>query len=188
MPIMAKVKNNLVIHGLSGMLGKQLVIRRAKNGQYIVSAAPNQPKQELTEAQKEHREKFRQAVLFAKGAQKNPEYQEAADTRGVSAYNVAIADFLHPPEIQKIDLSQYQGKADETITITAVDDVKVQTVGVMIVNDDGTLVEKGAAVVGDSMTNQWRYTTKNAASSASVKIVVDVADLAGQVAEVSQHT
>ena len=186
--IMAKVKSNLVIHGLSGMLGKQLVVRRTKNGQYIVSAAPNQPKQELTDAQKEHREKFRQAVLFAKGAQKSPEYQEAADARGVSAYNVAVADFLHPPEIQKIDLSLYQGKSDEKITITAVDDVKVKTVGVMIVNDDGTLVEKGTAVVGDANTNQWLYTTKNAAGSASVKIVVDVADLAGQVAEVSQHT
>ena len=58
----------------------------------------------------------------------------------------------------------------------------------MIVNDDGTLVEKGTAVVGDANTNQWLYTTKNAAGSASVKIVVDVADLAGQVAEVSQHT
>jgi hypothetical protein len=185
---MAKVKNNLVIHGLSGMLGKQLVVRRTKNGQYIVSAAPNQPKQELTDAQKEHREKFRQAVLFAKGALKSPEYQEAADARGVSAYNVAVADFLHPPEIQKIDLSSYQGQADEKIATTAVDDVKVKTVGVMIVNDDGTLVEKGTAVVGDANTNQWLYTTRQAATSASVKIVVDVADLAGQVAEVSQHT
>ena len=44
------------------------------------------------------------------------------------------------------------------------------------------------AVVGDANTNQWLYTTRQAATSASVKIVVDVADLAGQVAEVSQHT
>jgi len=36
-------------------------------------------------------------------------------------------------------------------------------------------------------TNQWLYTTTSAAPSTSVKIVVDVADLSGQVAEVSQH-
>ncbi len=82
----------------------------------------------------------------------------------------------------------YKGAIDDKIAITAVDDIKVKTVGVMIVNDDGTLVEKGAAVVADQNTNQWLYTAKCAAASSSVKIVVDVADLAGQVAEVSQHT
>lgn len=185
---MAKIHSNLVIHGLSGMLGKQVVVRRMKNGQYVLSAAPNHRPKELTDAQKVHREKFHQAILFAKGAQSTPEYQDAAKARDITAYNVAIADFLHPPEIQKIDVSSYQGKIDEKITITAVDDVKVKTVGVMIVNDDGTLVEKGTAVVADQNSNQWLYTTKCAAASASVKIVVDVADLAGQVAEVSQHT
>jgi hypothetical protein len=57
----------------------------------------------------------------------------------------------------------------------------------MIVNDDGTLVEKGTAVSGNGNTNEWLYTTKCAAGSSSVKIVVDVADLAGQVAEVTEH-
>jgi hypothetical protein len=185
---MAKIKNNLVIHGLSGMLGKQLVVRRMKNGQYVLSAAPSHPSQELTAAQKEHREKFRQAILYAKSAQNNDDYKQVAESRGLTPYNVAVADFLHPPEIQKIDLSAYEGKPDSIITISAVDDVKVKTVGVMIVNDDGTLVEKGSAVLDAQNANQWLYTTKADAASTSVKVVVDVADLAGQVAEVSQHT
>ncbi len=129
------------------MIGKQLVVRRMKNGQYVLSAAPNHKPRELTGAQKEHCEKFRQAVLFAKTAQNTPEYKDAAATRGLSAYNVAVADFMHRPQIQKVDTSAYQGHANETITITAVDDVKVKTVGVRIVNDDGTHVEKGTAVV-----------------------------------------
>ncbi len=183
---MAKVQSNLVIHGLSGMLGRQLVVRRRKNGQYVLYAAPGARSKDMSDAQKQQCDKFRQAVLYAKGAQKTPEYQDAAKTRGISAYNVAIADFLHPPEIQKIDLSSYHGKADDKIAITAVDDVKVKTVGVMIVNDDGSLVEKGVAAAADQDSNQWLYTTKCAAGSASVKIVVDVADLAGQVAQVSQ--
>ena len=185
---MAKINNNLVIHGLSGMLGKQVVVRRLKNGQYVMSAAPHHRPRELTNAQKVHREKFHQAILYAKGAQDNPVYADLANARGLSKYNVALADFLHPPEIQSIDVSSYQGKAGETIVITAVDDVKVKTVGVMIVNDDGTLVEKGTAVAVDANSNQWTYTTNNSASSSSVKIVVDAADLAGHVAEVTQHT
>jgi hypothetical protein len=185
---MAKVANNLVIHGLSGMLGKQVVVRRQKNGEYIVAAAPGHSSHELSEAQKQHRERFRQAILYAKSAQETPEYKDVAKARGQSAYNVAVADFLHPPEIQQIDLAGYKGAANESITVTAIDDMKVKTVGVMIVNDDGTLVEKGTAVVSPSAANQWVYKTTAAAGSASVKIVVDVADLAGQVAEVSQHT
>ena len=184
---MAKVESNLVIHGLSGMLGKQLVVRRGMNGQYILSAAPHNPSTDVTDAQAQQREKFRQAILYAKSAQKTPEYKDAAETRGLSTFNVAVADFLHPPEIKRIDLSGYKGAPNETITITAVDDVKVKTVGVMIVADDGTLVEKGSAVAAPT-GNQWLYTTKNPAPFTSVKIVVDVADLAGQVAEVSQHT
>ncbi len=185
---MAKVQNNLVIHGLSGMLGKQLVVRRRKNGQYVLSAAPGARSGDMSDAQKQQCDKFRQAVLYAKGAQNTPEYQDVAKARDISAYNVAIADFLHPPEIQRIDLSSYHGKADDTITITAVDDIKVKTVGVMIVNDDGTLVEKGEAAAADQNSSLWLYTTKAAAASASVKIVIDVADLAGQVVEVSQHS
>ena len=50
--------------------------------------------------------------------------EELANARGLSKYNVALADFLHPPEIQSIDVSSYQGKAGEIIVITAVDDVQ----------------------------------------------------------------
>ncbi len=89
--------------------------------------------------------------MYAKGAQGVAEYHDAAQARGVSAFNVATADFLHPPEVQKVDVSGYHGAIDETIHITAVDDVKVKTVGVMIVNDDGTLVEKGTAVAAMGM-------------------------------------
>ncbi len=185
---MAKVKNNLVIHGLSGMLGKQVVIRRQKNGEYILAAAPGRSTHELSDAQKQHQEKFRQAILYAKAAQGSTEYQELAKSRGQSNFNVAVADFMHPPEIQHIDLASYKGAPGESIRITAVDDVMVKTVGVLIATDDGTLVEKGAAVPVPNAPNQWLYTATAAAPSASVKIVVDVADLAGQVTEESEHT
>lgn len=185
---MAKVQKNLVIHGLSGKLGEQLVVRRQKNGGYVIAAAPGpRPNQELSEAQKQHQEHFRQAILYAKVAKNTPEYKDVADARGQSTYNVAVADFLHPPEIQHIDLSAYKGAPGEPIIITAVDDVRVKTVGIMIVNDDGSLVEKGTAVPTTD-SNQWSYKTTAAAASSSVKIVVDVADLAGQVTEATMHS
>lgn len=185
---MAKIKNNIVIHGLSGMLGKQVVVRRQRNGGYILSAAPHHGERKVSEAERAHRERFRQAILYAKGAKEAPEYAEPAKARGQSSFNVAVADFLHPPEIQNIDLSSYKGGTGETIAITATDDVLVKTVGVLIAADDGALVEKGSAVRSTTNPNQWLYKTTTTAPSASVKIVVDVADLAGQVAELSEHT
>jgi hypothetical protein len=184
----AKIEQNLVIHGLSGMLGKQVVVRRHKNGTYVLAAAPNRRSRDLSEAQKQHQERFRQAILYAKAAQKNPDYQDLAKSRGNSAYNVAVADFLHPPEIQQIDIAAYKGAPGQNITITAVDDVKVKTVGVLIATDDGTLVEKGSATPSAQYDNQWLYTTTATAPSASVKIIVDVADLAGQITEETEHT
>ncbi|HEY5956389.1 MAG TPA: hypothetical protein VIV60_07555 [Polyangiaceae bacterium] len=185
---MARVQSNLVIHGLSGMLGKQVVIRQQRNGQYILAAAPNRREHELTDAQKQHRERFRQAILYAKKAQTTPEYQDLAKARGQTAYNVAVADFMHPPEIVHIDLTAYQGAAGQPIVITTVDDVKVKTVGVLIATDEGSVVEKGSAEPSATEANQWRYMTTATAPSASVKIVVDVADLAGQIAEETEHT
>jgi hypothetical protein len=185
---MARVQSNLVIHGLSGMLGKQVVVRRQKNGEYILAAAPNRRQGELSDTQKEHRERFRQAILYAKTAQTAAEYQDIAKSRGKSAFNVAIADFMHPPEIIQIDLSDYHGSTGQPIDITTVDDVKVKTVGVLIATDDGTVVEKGSAEPVPAVANQWRYTSTAAAPSASVKIVVDVADLAGQITEETEHT
>ncbi len=142
----------------------------------------------LSDAQKRHVEAFRRAIHYAKGAQGAAEYQAAAEARGLTAFNVAVADFLHAPEIQKIDLSCYHGKVAETIAITAVDNVKVKTVSVTIVNDDGSLVEKGAAVAVGHNSSDWRYVTTCCAASASVMVVVEAADLTGQVAEVSQHS
>ena len=180
---MAKVRNNLVIHGLSGMLGKQLVVRAKKNGSFVVAAAPRRGAGPPSDAQKQQRERFRQALLYAKGAQAREEYQEAAAARGQSARNVAVADFMRPPEIRAIDLSGYDGAPEQTIRITAVDDVKVNTVGILIATEDGNLVEKGSAIASANDGTLWTYTTTAAAPHSAVKIVVDVADLAGHVTE-----
>lgn len=181
---MAKVRSNLVIHGLSGMLGKQLVVRAQKGGSFVVAAAPrrgaNVP---ISDAVKQQRERFRQALLYAKGAKAREEYKEAAKARGLSPANVAVADFMHPPEIRAIDLSRYHGAPEQTIGITAVDDVKVSAVAVRITTEDGTVVEEGPAVVSANDTSLWTYTTTSTAPRSAIKVVVDVADLAGHVTE-----
>jgi len=107
-------------------------LKKYKNGQYVLAAAPGAHSKELSEAQRAHCDKFRNAIIYAKAAKTSATYQEVAKSRGQTAFNVAVADFLHPPEIQGIDLSSYHGAPNQPITITAVDDVKVKTVGVIL--------------------------------------------------------
>ena len=91
---------------------------------------------------------------------------------------VSKADIIHPPEIHKIDISRYTGKAGESIEITAGDDVNVASVGVLIVTEEGILVEKGSAIFSDRNPYRWTYATTATAASRFVKIIVDVADVA----------
>lgn len=179
---MAKVRSNLVLHGLSGMLGKQIVIRKSKDG-YVLSAAPDRSGLVMSAAQKAHQDQFRQAIAYSKGARSQPEYEAAAEARGLSTHNVAVADFLHPPEITKLDVSEYHGDVGQPIVITAIDDVKVKSVGVLISAEDGTFVEKGAAQQSTTDATLWTYTTTAKAKTGAVKIVADAADLAAHVTE-----
>lgn len=183
---MAKVRNNLVMHGLSGMLGKQVVVRKGKDGTYIVSAAPHRSSTELSDAQKEHLERFRAAIAYARGAKSVPEYEAAAEARGLTAPNVAVADFMHPPEITNIDISGYHGDVGQPVVITATDDVKVKSVGVLIAAEDGTLIEKGAAAPSPTDPTRWTYTTTGKTTASAVKIVADAADLASHVTELTE--
>jgi len=155
----------------------------------VVALPPTQNKErKVTPQQEEQHERFRQPIAYGKGAKDRPEYAELAKSRGVSGFNVAVADFLHAPEILDIEASAYTGAPGQAIHITAVDDVAVATVGVLIMADDGTLIEKGSAVPQPPDPRRWVYTTTASSAAVAVKIVVDAADLAGQITEETKHT
>ncbi|MHA1268127.1 MAG: hypothetical protein ACTSRS_23130 [Candidatus Helarchaeota archaeon] len=170
---MAKVAKNLVLHGASGKIGDQIVIRQWK-GQTVLSAAPGRRDNPPTEAQATQRARFQQAVIYGKtvltDAAARDEYEEkaAGTTRSAyneekaagttrSAYNVAVADFLHAPDIDEIDVTNYSGQPGDTIRVRVTDDFKVVQVQVAIYNSDGSLVEEGAAVQQPNEID-WVYT------------------------------
>ena len=182
---MAESKNNVITHGLSGLVGDMIVFR-SRNGKTIVSSKPKERTGEPTEGQKAHQAKFQQAILYAKAAIKDPAtmqgYKDAAKD-GVMPYNVAVADFFHAPDIDRVDLSKYTGKIGEIITVKVTDDFKVKEVSVTILNADGTEVEKGNAVE-KAGTNEWIFTAKKAnASLDGDKIVVSASDIPGNISE-----
>lgn len=178
---MAKVKKNVVIKGLSGSLGDQLVIKGGKGGRTIVSVKPTFPEDRVfSQAQKEHMEDFREALMYAKDAARvEAIYAEKAEGTPLSGYNVAVADWFHAPEIGAIDLSGWTGQAGQPIRIKALDDVKVERVTVLITDAEDVLIEQGAAVQENGLW--WVYTTTQPASG-QPKVIAVAQDLPGNIA------
>jgi hypothetical protein len=180
---MAKSKNNVLTYGLSGKIGDLLVFRQ-RDGITIVSKMPEQQKA-VSEKQKANRERFQQAAIYAKIAVEAAEtkdlYSEQAKKRkGITAYNVAVADFFNAPDIDTVDLSAYTGAVGEQIRIIVSDDFAVKSVHVKINNADGFLVEEGYA--SRSAGNLWIYTaTQNNESLDGDRILITASDLPGNI-------
>lgn len=179
---MAKVRKNIVVQGLSGSLGDQLVIRQDKAGRTIISMAPTfDPDRTFSPAQMETQEKFRNAVAYAKDAKGQEAYLEKSEGTPKSPFNVAVADFFHAPEILDIDVSAWNGDAGDVIRIQAQDNVQVSQVTVVILDASNAVVEQGAAV-RQTDPRWWHYTTTGDTSNGT-QIVATARDLPGNLAE-----
>jgi hypothetical protein len=173
---MAEVKSNLVTKGMSGMIGKTLVFRQT-DGKTYVSAAPKTGNRVPTPGQTAQRQRFQEAVFYARNAIQEPEtkaaYQAVANKRHArNAFAVAVADFFNAPDIKDFDLHDYTGAAGSCISVKITDDFKVRQVVFEIYHSDGTLVEQGDAIAStDGMS--WVYTAISENSSVSgTRIVV----------------
>lgn len=131
---------------------QQLLVRGIKEN------ADNTPA--FTKPQLVYHEKFQKAILYGKNVVADPDKKATYNSSlrpGLSAFNVAVADFLWAPHINQIDVSNYSGLAGEKIIIKVTDNFKVVKVHVLIQNSDGSKVEDGLGVkVSDHV---WIYTT-----------------------------
>jgi hypothetical protein len=111
---MAKVRNNVVVRGLSGSFGDQMVIKIDKAGRTIVSNKPEFDENRVfTPAQQAQQERFREARAYANGAKDQEVYVKKAEGTPMHPSNVALADWFHAPEIKEIDLSEWTGLAGQ---------------------------------------------------------------------------
>jgi hypothetical protein len=164
---MAKVVNNIFVRGLSGQVGGQFVIRRLRDGRTIVCKSPDFSNRELSESQKEHHGRVKMAAAYARDASRNnPLYARLAEGTMLNAYNVAIRDWFHAPEIQRL------GRYGAAVRIWATDDTQVAGVTVFILDEKGTTLEQGEAARGRG--DWWEYLP-----ATSGKIVVEARDLPG---------
>jgi len=166
---MARIKTNVIVEGLRGKLGNQLVFRHLRDGRTILCVKPDFSRRVLSKDQKAHHERFRAAAAYARDASlRQPIYAELAAGTMKNAYNLALGDWFHPPVIHSIE------KRDGKILVQASDDVCVASLRVMIVDEAGSELEVGNAVQLDR--DLWEYQP-----AADGKVIAEARDLAGNV-------
>lgn len=174
---MADLKDQHKLDGFSGRVGRSLKLRDTGDGRREVrclETPANEEEQALWDS-------FCDAVTYARQAQHREEYLEVARERNASPLQVATADFLHAPEIHRVDLTGYHGRPGDPIRVFATDDVEVTRVGILITDGQNHLVEMGMARrigVGD-----WVYEATRQSPSKHVRVIVDAADLPGHLTE-----
>lgn len=179
---MAKSNDNVVTHGLSGKVGNMLQFSQ-RAGKTIVGKIPNRSGIIPTNKQIEVMEKFQEGVVYAKSAIADPATRatyEAFTVEGVTAFNLALADYCVAPEIKSVDTSLYTGVIGDKITVKATDNFMVKTVKLSIHKADNTLIEEGLAMQDDLNALLWVYTATAANAAVSgTKITATATDLPG---------
>jgi hypothetical protein len=180
---MPRVLFNGSIQGFSGRLGN-LIFRTLPDGTTIVSAAPaektrrekKRAKLKRSAAQNAHTNHFRRGVYYAKEAARIlPVYQERADaTPTWTAYNHAMYDWFHPPQIGCLAL-QEGARFAKQIVVEASDDVLVTKVRVTILDDEGCVLEAGEAVREEG--DWWEYSPQAEGKT----IIAEAWDLPGNI-------
>jgi hypothetical protein len=176
-----KARKNLSYKGMSGMVGDQLVAKRWMKS-YVVGSVPQYPeRREYTEKQLAHQLRFRRAASYAQSIVDDEEYFPLyeRETQGrMTPYNAALRDYMTPPDVHEIDISEYTGAPGEEIRIVASDDVLLESVKVVIVAD-GEIVERGEAVQHHRDALLWIYTTQEVNEHESYTVRATVRDLPG---------
>jgi hypothetical protein len=182
---MAKVRKNVIVRGLSGSFGDQMVLKIDKAGRTIVSNKPEfNENRVFTPAQQVQQERFREAAIYARDAREQEVYIQRAEGTPMTPANIAMADWFHAPEIKEINLSAWTGEIGQVIWIQALDDVEVQQVSVVIADENDVVLEQGLA--GKEDGSWWTYKT-TATASGNPKILVAARDLPGHITQMTKN-
>lgn len=169
---MAKAKRSAIFTALSGTIDDDHYARTTRDGRTIISLKPDFSNRQSSEAQLHTQSRIKQASAYAKVAYKeNPIYAIKAEGTRMNAYNVALADWMHPPVIRSMSLH-----SGSLIRVEATDDVQVTHVIVTVLDGQGQRLEQGEANLEQGIW--WEYRPSHQG-----RIRVEACDLAGNTAQ-----
>ena len=101
---MAKVRLTGVVERISGKMGGGIVLRWQR-GRQTLCKSPDMSHVKWSEAQKAHRRRFKEAVVYARLAMADPEvharYEEEAARKGKRPFALAISDYFKGRDLFK---------------------------------------------------------------------------------------
>jgi len=178
---MAQTRTNILALGSYGKVGDLVYRRWGKKT--VISKAPSTKHRKWTKLQKANRSLFRDAMAYARRVLKDPDvfnYYKKKRKGKQTVWNVAVADYLLRPTIDKIDISEYEGKKGNEIIVIANDKYAVASVVVSIMDAQGLEIEHGTAVC--DYTPGWTYTAKkNNPKWMGCRVNVEICDMPGNV-------
>ncbi|GAA4175493.1 hypothetical protein [Sphingobacterium ginsenosidimutans] len=158
---MAKSRDNIVMQGASGTVGKMLVFRQ-RGDQTVIARRPKKSANAKppTTKQLEVQSRFMDASLYARTAIQDPDIKAAYQAKAninQTAYNVAFKDFFTAPVIRRWDDSGYKGNAVDQITLMVKDVMAVVKIEVQILDQNDAVIETGLAQDMDGIGVSWMY-------------------------------
>jgi hypothetical protein len=104
-------------------------------------------------------------------------WQTAYVRKDLSALSIFHAGLLPPPQIERLDVSTYEGQADDIIQINTCDEFGVEGVHVSIRDDQGNLLESDYVLPNPDFTGHWVYfATVSIPSGTRITICVKAMD------------
>jgi hypothetical protein len=95
---MALVTLNPMIERIQRKLGN-VVFRRTAYGKTAATKIPDMSDVKWSKAQKEHRQRFKQAIVYARAAMADPKvrakYEKTAAKQGKRTFDLVVSDFFH---------------------------------------------------------------------------------------------
>lgn len=170
---MAKIDEDGLLNLIKGILGNQIIIKKARSGKKYLSAPPQiDPNRKPTSAQAAYNKRFKRQAVYGKGVSDNPELKKlylAKAKPGCTAYVMAWCDAHYPPVVKSIVCDGYLGREGDILYIHATDDFQVFSVWVFIYDNNDQLIEKGEASFRDESMWLYKVTTNKKGSRVEAK-------------------
>jgi hypothetical protein len=94
---MAKITLNPIVQSAHGKMGN-IVFRRSHTGEMCITKLPDMSNVQWSDAQQVHRQRFKQAVAYAKAAMAEPKvrakYEKTAVKAGKRPFDLAVSDYF----------------------------------------------------------------------------------------------
>ena len=187
---MAKVKLHPALQHISGKMGEMVFRHIQDEGQdktELADAPSYAEDRKFSEKQLVQQQVMRQAVLYGKSVMADEHlkegYLEELKKEGKNLrrlFSLIVADFMHAPSIDEVDLSEYSGDVDSKIKVRASDDFKVTKLEILIVAADGKILEQGQA---KEESGFFVYTAQTNVHNQDIKIDVRIYDVPGHKTE-----